>query len=99
MNYEDKQFVKAVAILIIIFSIAIVFFSCIGVDIYEKTYGSKSLEAVTNADFTINDGHSMEAIDHAIITDMETGIQYIYFQGYGVSPYIDEDGNVSKVTE
>ena len=98
MDYEDKQFAKAVAIVITI-SFAIVILALVGSDIYTKIYGSKSLEAVTNADFTINDGHSMEAIDHAIITDMDTGIQYIYFQDYGVSPYIDEDGNVSKVTE
>lgn len=98
MNYEDKQFVKAVAIVMGV-ALAIVFIAAIGSDIYTKIYGSKSLEAVKNADFTINDGHSMEAIDHAIITDMDTGIQYIYFQDYGVSPYIDEDGNVSKVTE
>lgn len=98
MNYDDKQFVKAVAIAMGV-ALAIVFIANIGGDIYKKIYGSKSLEAVTNADFTKNDGHSMEAIDHAIITDMDTGIQYIYFRGYGVSPYIDEDGNVSKVTE
>ena len=98
MDYDDKQFVKAVAIAICVV-IAISFIAAIGIDIYKKIYGSKSLEAVTNADFTINNGHSMEAIDHAIITDMDTGIQYIYFRGYGVSPYIDEDGNVSKVTE
>ena len=98
MDYDDKQFVKAVAIVITI-SFAIVILALVGSDIYTKIYGSKSLEAVTNADFTINDGRSMEALDHAIITDMDTGIQYIYFQGYGISPYIDEDGNVSKVTE
>lgn len=98
MDYDDKQFIKAVSI-VIIFASAIVCLALIGADIYSKTYGSKSLEAVTNADFTINDGHSMEAIEHAIITDMDTGIQYIYFQGYGISPYIDEDGKVSKVTE
>lgn len=98
MDYDDKQFVKAIVIMIGVV-IAIGFIAAIGGDIYKKTYGSKSLEAVKNADFTINDGHSMEAIDHVIITDMDTGIQYIYFQGYGVSPYIDEDGNVSKVTE
>ena len=98
MDYNDKQLVKTIAIIIII-SLAIIFLARMGSDIYRKTYGSKSLEAVTNADFTINDGYSMEAIDHAIITDMDTGIQYIYFQDYGVSPYIDEDGNVSKVTE
>ena len=99
MDYDDKQAVKAIAIATIVVSIATVFLTVIGPDIYKKIYGSKSLEAIKNADFTINNGHSMEAIDHAIITDMDTGIQYIYFQGYGVSPYIDEDGNVSKVTE
>ena len=98
MDYNDKQLVKIIAIIISI-SLTIIFLARIGSDMYEKTYGSKSLEAVANADFTINDGYSMEAIDHAIITDMDTGIQYIYFQDYGVSPYIDEDGNVSKVTE
>ena len=98
MDYEDKEFAKVVGMVIII-PLAIIFLAFIGADMYKKTYGSKSLEAVTNADFTINDGHSMEAIDHAIITDMDTGIQYIYFDGYGVSPYINEDGNVSKVTE
>lgn len=98
MDYDDKQFVKAIVIMIGVV-IAIGFIAAIGGDIYKKTYGSKSLEAVKNADFTINDGHSMEAIEHAIITDMDTGIQYIYFRGYGVSPYIDEDGNVSKVIE
>ena len=97
MDYK-KEFVKAIVLMIII-PLAIIFLTLIGPDMYKKTYASKSLEAVKNADFTINDGHSMEAIDHAIITDMDTGIQYIYFQGYGVSPYIDKDGNVSKVTE
>lgn len=98
MDYGDKEFAKVIALVIII-PLAIISLALIGADIYKNTYGSKSLEAVTNADFTINDGRSMEALDHAIITDMDTGIQYIYFQGYGVSPYIDEDGNVSKVTE
>ena len=98
MDYEDKQFAKAVAIVIII-PLAVLLLTIVGPEVYKHIYGSKSLEAVTNADFTINDGHSMEAIDHAIITDMDTGIQYIYFKDYGVSPYIDEDGNVSKVTE
>ena len=98
MDYKVKEIVKGI-VLIIIIPLVVIFLTLIGPDIYKKTYGSKSLEAIKNADFTINDGHSMEAIDHAIITDMDTGIQYIYFQGYGVSPYINEDGNVSKVTE
>ena len=98
MDHGDKEVLKAVTITILIM-LAISLLVIIGPEMYERAVGSKSLDAVTNADFTINDGHSMEAIDHAIITDMDTGIQYIYFRGYGVSPYIDEDGNVSKVTE
>lgn len=98
MDYEDKEVLKAVGIVMFII-LAISLLCIVGPEMYKRTMGSKSLEAVKNADFTINDGHSMEAIDHAIITDMDTGIQYIYFQDYGVSPYIDEDGNVSKVTE
>lgn len=98
MKYGDKEVLKAVTIVMLII-LAVGLLTVVGPEMYERAMGSKSLDAVTSADFTINNGHSMEAIDHAIITDMETGIQYIYFQGYGVSPYIDEDGNVSKVTE
>lgn len=98
MDHGDKEVLKAVGIVMFII-LAISLLCIVGPEMYRRTMGSKSLAAVKNADFTINDGHSMEAMDHAIITDMDTGIQYIYFQGYGVSPYIDEDGNVSKVTE
>lgn len=98
MNRDDVEFGKAIFIGLFI-PVVVILLVIAGVEVYKNIYGSKSLAAVTNADFTINDGRSMEALDHAIITDMETGIQYIYFKGYGVSPYIDEDGNVSKVTE
>jgi len=58
-----------------------------------------SVEAVTNADYVANNGRKLRAVEHVIITDMDTGIQYIYFRGYGVSPLITEDGKVSKTVE
>lgn len=58
-----------------------------------------SVEAVTNADYVANNGRELRAVKHIIITDMDTGIQYIYFRGYGVSPLITEDGTVSKTVE
>lgn len=60
---------------------------------------NSTLDAVKNAAYTVNDGHSLEAIDYAIITDMDSGMQYIYFDGYGVSPLITEDGEFSKTVE
>lgn len=58
-----------------------------------------SVEAVTNADYVANNGRELRAVEHIIITDMDTGIQYVYFRGYGVSPLITEDGKVSKTVE
>ena len=66
---------------------------------YSNAKDTTSLEAVKDAAYTINDGHSLEAVDYSIITDMETGMQYIYFEGYGVSPLITEDGEFSKTVE
>lgn len=66
---------------------------------YSDHKDTTSLEAVKDAAYTINDGHSLEAVDYSIITDMETGMQYIYFEGYGVSPLITEDGEFSKTVE
>lgn len=60
---------------------------------------NSTLDAVKNAAYTVNDGHSLEAVDYAIITDMDSGMQYIYFDGYGVSPLITEDGEFSKTVE
>lgn len=64
-----------------------------------KNHYESSLEDVTNADFTANDGQEVRAVEYTIITDMDTGIQYVYFEGYGVSPLITEDGTVSKTVE
>lgn len=60
---------------------------------------NSTLDAVKNAAYTVNDGNSLEAVDYAIITDMDSGMQYIYFDGYGVSPLITEDGEFSKTVE
>lgn len=68
-------------------------------DFYDHTWGSKSLSAVSEADFVVNDGYSVEALDYSVIIDQETGTEYLYFPGYGVTPYIDEHGDVLKVVE
>lgn len=67
--------------------------------LYSNEKDTTSLEAVKDAAYTINDGHSLEAVDYAIITDMDSGMQYIYFEGYGVSPLITADGEFSKTVE
>lgn len=67
--------------------------------LYSNEKDTTSLEAVKDAAYTINDGHSLEAVDYSIITDMDSGMQYIYFEGYGVSPLITETGEFSKTVE
>ena len=68
-------------------------------DFYDHTWGSKSLSAVSEADFVVNDGYSVEALDYSVIIDQRSGMEYLYFPGYGVTPYIDENGDVLKVVE
>ena len=68
-------------------------------DFYDHTWGSKSLSAVSEADFVVNDGYSVEALDYSVIIDQRTGMEYLYFPGYGVTPYIDENGDILKVVE
>ena len=68
-------------------------------DFYDHTWGSKSLSAVSEADFVVNDGYSLEALDYSVIIDQRSGMEYLYFPGYGVTPYIDENGDVLKVVE
>lgn len=88
--------VAAVAIVVI----AILTFGMVAfLDYYDHTWGSKSLEAVSEADFVVNDGYSLEALDYSVIIDQRSGMEYLYFPGYGVTPYIDENGDVLKVVE
>ena len=89
---------KVVAITIAILAVAT--FGIIKfLDFYDHTWGSKSLSAVSEADFVVNDGYSVEALDYSVIIDQRTGIEYLYFPGYGVTPYIDENGDVLRVVE
>ena len=67
--------------------------------LYSNEKDTTSLEAVKDAAYTINDGHSLEAVDYAIITDMDSGMPYKYLEGYGVSPLITENGEFSKTVE
>lgn len=89
---------KVVAITIAILAVAT--FGLIKfLDYYDHTWGSKSLSAVSEADFVVNDGYSVEALDYSVIIDQRTGMEYLYFPGYGATPYIDENGDVLKVVE
>lgn len=89
---------KFAVIFIAIFGL-ILFGVVLFTDYYKHTWGSKSLSAVSEADFVVNDGYSVEALDYSVIIDQKTGIEYLYFPGYGVTPYIDENGDVLKVVE
>lgn len=94
-NYNAGK-VAAITIAII----AILTFGMIAfLDYYDHTWGRKSLGAVSEADFVINDGYSLEALDYSVIIDQRTGMEYLYFPRYGVTPYIDENGEVLKVVE
>ena len=64
-----------------------------------KDYNTTSVEAVSNADYVRNDGYRLCAQDYEVIVDQRTGIEYLYFPGMGVTPYIDENGEVLKVVE
>ena len=86
-----------------IITVLVLFLATFGIivflDYYDHTWGNKSLSAVSEADFVVNDGYSVEALDYSVIIDQRTGMEYLYFPGYGVTPYIDENGDVLKVVE
>lgn len=88
-----------VAAITIAIPVAVTFVLIIFFDFYDHTWGSKSLSAVSEADFVVNDGYSVEALDYSVIIDQRTGMEYLYFPGYGITPYIDENGDILKVVE
>ncbi len=94
----DYSVGKAAAIIIAI-PVVLTFVLIMFLDYYDNTWGSKSLSEVSEADFVVNDGYSVEALDYSVIIDQRTGMEYLYFPGYGVTPYIDEHGDVLKVVE
>lgn len=74
----------------------ILFLICWGLYNYSR---AKSLEKIGEADFVLNNGRNVEAIDYDVIIDQDTGIEYLYFPGFGVTPYLDENGEVLRVVE
>lgn len=60
---------------------------------------ARSLEAIGEADYVLNNGREVKAIDYSVIIDQDTGIEYLYFPGLGVTPYLDENGEVLRVVE
>ena len=88
-----------VAAITIAIPVAVTFVLIIFFDFYDHTWGSKSLSAVSEADFVVNDGYSVEALDYSVIIDQRTGMEYLYFPGKGVTPYLDKNGEPLKVVE
>ena len=93
LRKEFKDPITFLLVIVILLAISFV------VAFFLNNHYETSPEAVTNADFTANDGQEVRAVEYTIITDMDTGIQYVCFEGYGVSPLITEDGTVSKTVE
>ena len=80
--------VGKVAMITIAILLVVSFGMIMFLDYYDHTWGRKSISAVNEADFVVNNG-----------LDQRTGMEYLYFPGYGVTPYIDENGDVLKVVE
>lgn len=64
-----------------------------------KWHETYSTEAVLEADFLVNNGKEVYATDYEVIIDQETGMEYLYFPGRGVTPYLDKNGEPLKVVE
>lgn len=64
-----------------------------------KWHETYSTEAVLAADFLVNNGKKVYATDYEVIIDQETGMEYLYFPGKGVTPYLDKNGEPLKVVE
>lgn len=68
-------------------------------DSLSKWHDTHSTEAVLGADFLVNNGKEVYATDYEVIIDQETGMQYLYFPGIGVTPYLDKNGDPMRVVE
>lgn len=95
MNPDKRNGIILMFILIVVLTIITAVVAG-GVKGYLRT---KSLEKIGEADFVLNNGRNVEAIDYDVIIDQDTGIEYLYFPGFGVTPYLDENGEVLRVVE
>lgn len=96
MTYQHRDFLNGLFVGIALGVTGLLVVLCIAISLDSK---SSSIEEVTEARFILNDGQSVKALDHEIIIDQENGREYVYFPGLGVAPFIDDDGEVLKVTE
>ena len=91
MNPGKRNRILAVFIIIVVLTIIAA--------VVGRISRAKSLEAIGEADYVLNNGKNVEAIDYSVIIDQDTGIEYLYFPGLGVTPYLDENGEVLRVVE
>lgn len=94
MNPDKRNGIILVFIIIVVLTIIAAVVGGIG-----ACSRAKRLEAIGEADYVLNNGKNVEAIDYSVIIDQNTGIEYLYFPGLGVTPYLDENGEVLRVVE
>lgn len=97
-NFEKKELIQqliekvdtaftVIGIISILLIFTCLFTSCIG------STGTPTYR------FEVNDGESVNGVSYSVIIDKETGYEYLYFKGKGVTPFIDEYGNHMRIVE
>lgn len=97
-HFEKEEFIyklteKAASIFTVIeIFLILVLFACI-------FSGCTSSTVTAPYRFEVNDGESVSGVSYSVIIDKETGYEYLYFKGKGVTPFIDENGNHMRIVE
>lgn len=89
---EEKKYDTLIFVIGTVIMLLLVF----GLASYAK---KNSIQRVGEADFVVNDGRGVRAQDYSVIIDQRTGMQYLYFPGIGVTPYLDKNGDPMKVVD
>lgn len=101
-NFEKEKLIQkliekvntaftVIGIILIIISILLIF-ACLFTSCISST-GTPTYR------FELNDGESVSGVSYSVIIDKETGYEYLYFKGKGVTPFIDENGNHMRIVE
>lgn len=68
-------------------------------NLYEDYDARSNPQNLENYRFWVNDGKTVKGLgDYSIVTDQETGIQYLMV-GDDISPLYDKDGKPMQITE
>ena len=98
-SFFDTVFKILIGALLCLFVtlVLIILGCCIG-DLINRAAHSDA-QNLENYRFWVNDGDAVKGLgDYSIVTDQETGIQYLMV-GDDISPLYDKDGKPMQVTE